>query len=59
MNIITNDYSLSQQNNIYNAMAAGIASKLFEMRKPTIRECFRGFKNVEHRLECVTKVHGI
>jgi UDP-N-acetylmuramoylalanine--D-glutamate ligase len=40
-------------------MAAGIASRLIEIRKETVRESFADFENIEHRLEFVTSVHGI
>ncbi len=40
-------------------MAAGIASKLVGVRKDSIRESLSDFENIEHRLEFVTRVHGI
>ncbi len=51
--------ALQGRHNFYNSMAAGIASKIFEIRKETIRESLSDFQNVEHRLEFVTKIHGI
>lgn len=53
------DLSLQGKHNQYNAMAAGIATKVFDIRKETIRESLMDFENIEHRLEFVTKVHGI
>jgi UDP-N-acetylmuramoylalanine--D-glutamate ligase len=53
------DLSLQGKHNQYNAMAAGIATKVFDIRKDTIRESLMDFENIEHRLEFVTKVHGI
>lgn len=66
ININNNPFSMSihelalqGKHNIYNTMAAGIASRLVELRKDVIRESMSDFQNVEHRLEFVTKVHGI
>ena len=40
-------------------MAAGITSRLVDIRKEVIRESLSDFRNVEHRLEFVSTVHGI
>ena len=40
-------------------MAAGIATRIVDIRKEIIRESLADFKNVEHRLEFVSSVHGI
>ncbi|MFN3341199.1 MAG: UDP-N-acetylmuramoyl-L-alanine--D-glutamate ligase [Flavobacteriales bacterium] len=53
------DLALQGKHNTYNSMASGIAARLLEIRKETIRECLMDFQNVEHRLEFVTRVHGI
>ncbi|MFN4122177.1 MAG: UDP-N-acetylmuramoyl-L-alanine--D-glutamate ligase [Flavobacteriales bacterium] len=53
------DLSLQGKHNQYNAMAAGIATRIFDIRKDSIRESLMDFENIEHRLEFVTKVHGI
>lgn len=53
------DLALKGKHNAYNSMASGIAAKLLEIRKETIRESLSDFQNVEHRLEFVTRVHGI
>ncbi len=53
------DLILKGKHNIYNSMAAGIASNVLNIRKETIRECLTDFQGVEHRLEHVLKVHGI
>lgn len=53
------DLALQGKHNLYNSMAAGIASKIFEIRKDTIRESLSDFQNIEHRLEYVATVHGI
>jgi UDP-N-acetylmuramoylalanine--D-glutamate ligase len=54
-------HELAQQgkHNAYNSMAAGIASRVLEIRKEIIRESLSDFQNVEHRLEYVAAVHGI
>ena len=53
------DLSLKGKHNTQNSLAAGITSKILEIRKETIRESLSDFKNVEHRLEFVAKVNGI
>jgi UDP-N-acetylmuramoylalanine--D-glutamate ligase len=53
------DLALQGKHNAYNSMASGIAARLLDIRKETIRECLMDFQNVEHRLEFVTRVHGI
>lgn len=45
--------------NVYNSMAAGIAARLIEIRKESIKQSLASYKNIEHRLELVAKVHGI
>ncbi len=51
--------ALQGKHNIYNSMAASIASRILDLKKDIIRESLIDFKNVEHRLERVIKVHGI
>jgi UDP-N-acetylmuramoylalanine--D-glutamate ligase len=53
------ELAMQGKHNIYNSMAASVASKLFDIRKESIRESLSDFHNVEHRLEHVGKVHGI
>nr|WP_282189246.1 UDP-N-acetylmuramoyl-L-alanine--D-glutamate ligase [Maribellus sp. YY47] len=53
------DLSLQGKHNIYNSMAAGIASMVFQIRDEQLRESLSDFKGVEHRLEHFLKVHGI
>jgi UDP-N-acetylmuramoylalanine--D-glutamate ligase len=54
-------HQLAQQgkHNLFNSMAAGVAARVLDIRKEIIRESLSDFKNVEHRLEEVTKIHGI
>ena len=53
------ELALQGKHNIYNSMAAGIAAKVLDLRKDTIRECLSDFQNIEHRMEFVTNVHGM
>lgn len=53
------DLSLKGKHNTQNSLASGIAAKIIEIRKESIRESLSDFKNVEHRLEFVAKVNGI
>lgn len=53
------DLSLQGKHNAQNSMAAGIAARVLDIRKETIRESLLDFQGVEHRLEPVIKVHGI
>ncbi|MFL2564897.1 MAG: UDP-N-acetylmuramoyl-L-alanine--D-glutamate ligase [Parvicellaceae bacterium] len=54
-------HQLAQQgkHNLFNSMAAGVAARVLDIRKEIIRESLSDFQNVEHRLEEVTKIHGI
>ncbi|NLA49159.1 MAG: UDP-N-acetylmuramoyl-L-alanine--D-glutamate ligase [Bacteroidales bacterium] len=53
------ELALKGRHNIYNSMAAAIAGKVLDIRKPVIRESLSDFQAVEHRLEPVIKVSGI
>lgn len=53
------ELALQGKHNIYNSMAAGVAARLIDIRKDTIKQCLSDFKNVEHRLEFVANIHGI
>jgi len=53
------DLSMQGKHNAHNSMAAGIASRVLDIRKDTIRESLADFQGVEHRLEPVIQVHGI
>ena len=53
------ELALQGKHNLYNSMAAGIGSKLIDIRKDTIKKCLSDFQNVEHRLEHVAIIHGI
>mgnify|MGYP003593408461 CR=1 FL=1 len=51
--------ALQGKHNIYNSMAAGIIAKVLDIRNEVVRDSLSDFENIEHRLEFVTKVHGI
>jgi len=51
--------ALQGKHNIYNSMAAGIACRIFDIRKDVIKESLSDFQNVEHRLEFVARIHGV
>lgn len=53
------DLALKGKHNAQNSLASGIASRILEIRKESVRESLSDFINVEHRLEFVAKVHGI
>jgi UDP-N-acetylmuramoylalanine--D-glutamate ligase len=59
-NLMTiHDLALKGRHNIFNSMAAAIASKVLTIRKEVIRESLSDFQGVEHRLEPVITVCGI
>lgn len=51
--------ALQGKHNIYNSMAAGVASRILDIRKDIIKESLSDFQNVAHRLEFVARIHGI
>jgi UDP-N-acetylmuramoylalanine--D-glutamate ligase len=53
------ELALKGRHNAYNSMAAGIAARVLEIRKETVRESLSDFQNVEHRLEHVSNVDGV
>lgn len=53
------ELALQGKHNANNTMAAGIASRILEIRKEVVRESLSDFQNIEHRLEFVTKVSGV
>jgi UDP-N-acetylmuramoylalanine--D-glutamate ligase len=54
-----NKLALQGKHNLYNSMAAGIVSKVLDIRNETIRESMGNFKNVDHRLEDCGMVQGV
>ena len=51
--------ALQGKHNVYNSMAASLASRIVDVRKEIIRESLQDFQNVEHRLEFVASINGI
>ena len=51
--------SLTGRHNIYNSLAAGIASNIAGIKKEVIRQSLSDFPGVEHRLEKVCTVRGV
>ncbi len=57
--ISINELSLKGKHNQYNSMAAGISSRVAEIRNSTIRESLRTFSALEHRMETVAYIRGV
>jgi UDP-N-acetylmuramoylalanine--D-glutamate ligase len=53
------ELALQGKHNAYNSMAAGVAAKLLQIRKETIKQSLSDFQNIAHRLEFVANVHGV
>ncbi|MBR5349724.1 MAG: UDP-N-acetylmuramoyl-L-alanine--D-glutamate ligase [Prevotella sp.] len=58
-NMEQEELSLTGKHNIYNSLAAGIASDIAGIKKEVIRKSLSDFPGVEHRLEKVTTVRGV
>lgn len=59
INMLTTDLSLRGTHNLYNSMAAGLAARVFDIKKDIIRESFMDYQGLEHRLEFVAKIQGV
>jgi UDP-N-acetylmuramoylalanine--D-glutamate ligase len=53
------ELALQGKHNTYNSMAAGIATRLLEVRKEAVRESLSDVQNVEHRMEFVARINNI
>lgn len=53
------ELALQGKHNLYNSMAAAMVGKIFDLKKEIIRESLSDFQALEHRMEFVSKVHGI
>lgn len=53
------DLALQGKHNLVNSMAAGVTSRIFELRKELVRESLSNFENLEHRLEFVARVNDV
>jgi UDP-N-acetylmuramoylalanine--D-glutamate ligase len=51
--------ALQGKHNVYNSMAASVASRIIDIRKEVVRESLSDFVNIEHRLEQVATINGI
>lgn len=51
--------ALTGTHNLYNSLAAGIASKVVDIHDEQIRASLSDFTGVEHRLEKVARVRGV
>ncbi|MFC2107114.1 UDP-N-acetylmuramoyl-L-alanine--D-glutamate ligase [Bacteroidota bacterium] len=51
--------ALQGKHNIYNSMAAGIATRILDVSKDRIKQSLTDFENVAHRLEFVANIQGI
>jgi len=58
-NMEQEELALTGKHNIYNSLAAGIASKIAGIHDDVIRESLASFPGVEHRLEKVCSVRGV
>ena len=53
------ELALQGKHNLYNSMAAGVASRIFEIKDADLRAGFTHFRNMEHRMEHVCDVNGV
>ena len=53
------ELALQGRHNVYNSMAASVASRLIDIRKENIKQCLSDFQNTDHRLQKVATIHGI
>ena len=58
-NMEQEELSLTGKHNIYNSLAAGIATNIAGIKKEIIRKSLSDFPGVEHRLEKVCTVRGV
>jgi UDP-N-acetylmuramoylalanine--D-glutamate ligase len=56
--MLLHEMALQGKHNVYNSMAAGIASKILGVSNDVLRMSLINFKGVEHRLEKVLKLDG-
>lgn len=59
INMSIYELALQGKHNLYNTMAAAIVGRILDLKKEIIRESMSDFQSLEHRMEFVTKVHGI
>ncbi len=57
--MLISEIGLPGVHNAYNAMAAALAARVFEIKNENIRDCLMAFEGVEHRLEKVRVLDGV
>ncbi|MBU1369008.1 MAG: UDP-N-acetylmuramoyl-L-alanine--D-glutamate ligase, partial [Bacteroidetes bacterium] len=58
-NMTLEQLALQGKHNAYNSMAAGVTSKLLQIRNESLKQSLSDFQNIAHRLEYIANVHGI
>ncbi|MBM71457.1 MAG: UDP-N-acetylmuramoyl-L-alanine--D-glutamate ligase [Crocinitomicaceae bacterium] len=58
-NMTIQELALQGKHNLFNSMAAGVTSRILELRNEGIRESLKNFEGIEHRLEYVADVNQI
>jgi len=58
-NMTLEQLALQGKHNTYNSMAAGVTSKLLQIRSESLKQSMSDFQNIAHRIEYVANVHGI
>ncbi|HMM10520.1 MAG TPA: UDP-N-acetylmuramoyl-L-alanine--D-glutamate ligase [Bacteroidales bacterium] len=53
------ELALQGKHNAANSLAAGIAARLIQIRKESLKQSLANYQNVPHRLEFVANVHGV
>lgn len=51
--------ALQGKHNIYDSMAAGLISKILEIKNEVVKDSLSDFHNIEHRLEHVANIHEV
>lgn len=59
LSMYINELALQGKHNAYNSMASGIAARILDIKKESIRNSLSDFQNAEHRMEFVAKVKGV
>ncbi|MDQ6761788.1 MAG: UDP-N-acetylmuramoyl-L-alanine--D-glutamate ligase [Bacteroidota bacterium] len=59
MTMSVGDFSVKGKHNQYNAMAAGLAAVVMDIRKEKIRTALQTFQSLEHRMEAVATIRGV
>ncbi len=55
----TQELTIKGKHNQYNSLAAGIAAKSFDIKDEVLREAFKSFLSIPHRLESVLSIQGV